>query len=1137
MKCLTCQHINDVAAKFCSECAAPLSRTCVRCGHQLPPSAKFCPECAEPTGFFASGPPSLPDRQEIVGQPPFGSPESYTPKHLARKILNSRSALEGERKQVTVLFADLKGSMELLAERDPEEARKLLDPVIEHMMEAVHHYEGTVNQVMGDGIMALFGAPLAHEDHAVRACYAALRMQERVKRHAEGIFHAHGANLQIRVGLNSGEVVVRAISSDLHMDYTAIGRTTHLAARMEQLASPGSVLLTPSTLGLVEGFVTVKPLGMVPIKGLADPLEVHEVTGVGPARTRFQAVARRGLTRFVGRDAELEQLRRAQQLAGDGRGQVVALVAEAGVGKSRLVYELTHSHSQERWLVLECGAVSYGKAMSYLPVVNLLKSYFEIQDRDSLQAIGDKVAAKLLALDDALEPTLPALLALLDVPMNPSAGSGRAAAWRALDPGQRRQRTLDAVRRLLLREARERPLMLIFEDLHWVDNETRALLDGLVESLGSARILLLATYRPEYQHDWDTKTYYSQMRLDALSTPSAGKLLDALLGDDPALAPLKHLLVKRGNPFFLEETVRTLVETKALEGAPGHYRLTRPVEAIQVPATVQVMLAARVDRLSLEDKRLLQVAAVVGRHVPFSLLRPVAELPDEALRGALDRLQAAEFVYETGLFPDLQYSFKHALTQDVAYGGLLQERRRELHARIVDAIETLHHNRLGEQIELLAHHALRGELREKAVSYLRQAGLRAGARSARQDSVAWFDSALSVLDSLPESPVVLEQAFDIRLELRHMLVQLGDLQGGLKRLREAAKLAQRSNSDHWKSQVAAYMTNMHLMFGELDEALESGTRALEIAERLGDLRLRILATSYLGSTHYHRGEYQRTIERTTGNLAAIPADAVQEHFGASMPVSIFDRCQLIRSLAELGQFADAAKYAAEAFQLAEPTQRSFAIGFVHQSEATIYLLQGHWRKALPSIERAMALFRAGNIGIQLPIVIAQAGWALAELGEAADALGRLRESEQIVEREVASENNAGLMNYFKYLGRAHLALGQLNQARRLANHVIGSWPNRHGHVVHFLRLLGDVASHPDRFDAETGEAHYRKALALAEPLSMRPLVAHCHLGLGKLYQRTGKREQAHEQLTTATTLYREMDMRFWLEQADAETSS
>ena len=645
-----------------------------------------------------------------------------------------------------MLFADLKGSMELLADRDPEEARKLLDPVLELMMEAVHHYEGTVNQAAGDGIMALFGAPLAHEDHAVRACYAALRMQERIKRHAEAVFNTHGVNLQIRVGLNSGDVVVGTIGSDLRMDYTAIGRTTHLAARMEQLASPGSILVTPSTLELVDGFVTVKSLGPVPIKGLIEPLEVHEVTGVGPVRTRFQSVARRGLTPFVGRERELEQLRQAQRLAGSGHGQVVALVAEAGVGKSRLVYELAHSPVLDGWLVMECAAVSYGKAMSYLPVVNLLKGYFEITEQDSLQTISDKVKTKLLALDGALAPTLPALLALLDAPVNDP-------AWQTLDPAQRRRRMLDGVRYLLLREARQRPLLLIFEDLHWIDSETQAVLDSLVESLGSARILLLVTYRPEYQHGWAGKTYYSQLRLDALAGESGGQLLDALLGDDPTLSSLKQLLVNHGNPFFLEETVRTLVETKALEGSSGSYRLTRPIEAIQVPATVQVILASRIDRLSLEDKHLLQIAAVIGRRVPFSLLRAVADLPDDALRGGLDRLQAAEFVYETGLFPDLEYSFKHALTQEVAYGGILQDRRRELHAQIVSSIETLHHNRLDEQIELLAHHALRGELREKAVGYLRQAGVRASARSARQDARAWFEQALSVLEALPEDQV------------------------------------------------------------------------------------------------------------------------------------------------------------------------------------------------------------------------------------------------------------------------------------------------------------------------------------------------------------------------------------------------
>jgi predicted ATPase len=568
----------------------------------------------------------------------------------------------------------------------------------------------------------------------------------------------------------------------------------------------------------------------VPVKGLAEAVEVYEVTGAGPARTRLQAAARRGLTRFVGRDAELEQLRRAQQLAHSGHGQVAAIVGEAGVGKSRLVYEFTHSHRLQGWLVLESASVSYGKATSYLPVIDLLKGYFKIQDRDDLREIRAKVTGKLLTLDESLKPTLPALLALLDLPMDDP-------SWRTLDPAQRRQRTLDAVRRLLLREAREQPLLVIFEDLHWIDSETQAFLDALVHSLGSARLLLLVTYRPEYQRVWGNKTSYSQMRLDALPAESAGELLDALLGDDPELAPLKQLLVKRGNPFFLEETVRTLVETKALVGERGRYRLTLPVQAIQVPATVQAMLAARIDRLFPQDKRLLQVASVVGKDVPFILLQAIADLPDEALRRGLDHLQASEFLYETGLFPDLEYSFKHALTHEVTYSGLLQGRRRELHTRIVEAIETLHQDRLGEQIERLAHHVVRGEVWGKAVHYLRQAGNKAAARSALQDARGWFEQALGALEALPESQSTLEQDFEIRLELRPVLNHLGEVRRTLQRLREAEALAERLNDDRRRGRVCAFVTNIHSYLGELDEALASGTRALAIGRARGDLDL------------------------------------------------------------------------------------------------------------------------------------------------------------------------------------------------------------------------------------------------------------------------------------------------------------
>jgi class 3 adenylate cyclase len=676
---------------------------------------------------------------------PARPPQSYTPPHLAEKILTSKAALEGERKQVTVLFADLKGSMELLADRDPEEARQLLDPVLERMIEAVHRYEGTVNQVMGDGIMALFGAPIAHEDHAVRACYAALRMQESVTRYGDELQRSHGVPVQIRVGLNAGEVVVRAIDSSLHMDYTAVGQTTHLAARMEQLARPGTTLLTADTLRLVEGYIEVRPLGPVPVKGLPEPVEVFELVGASPLRGRFQVRVAGGLTRFVGRETELTALVQALERARAGHGQVVAVVGEAGVGKSRLVYEFAHAHRIQGWLVLESASVSYGKATPYFPVIDLLKRYCHMEESDDLRTIRAKVTGQVLTLDETLQDVIPALLSLLDA-------LPEASPFLQLDPSQRRQRTLDGIKRILLRESHVQPILLVFEDLHWIDTETQALLNSVVESLPTARLLLLANYRPEYQHGWGGKTYYTQLRLDPLPPARADEFLHALLGDDPSLAPLKRLLIARteGNPFFLEESVHTLVETGVLVGQPGAYRLAKPLDSLQVPATVQAVLAARIDRLPLEEKRLLQTAAVIGTEVPLPLLQAVAELPEETLHHGLAHLRAAEFLYETSLFPELAYTFKHALTHEVAYSSVLQERRRVVHAWIVEALETLAGERVAEQVERLAHHAVRGEVWDKAVTYWRQAGDRATTRSAFREAVACWEQALTALPHLAE---------------------------------------------------------------------------------------------------------------------------------------------------------------------------------------------------------------------------------------------------------------------------------------------------------------------------------------------------------------------------------------------------
>jgi class 3 adenylate cyclase/tetratricopeptide (TPR) repeat protein len=1111
MQCPRCQVQNDAGARFCEDCGARLEAVCPSCGTPVTPGKKFCRSC----GAALTGEPSR-----------FTSPESYTPKHLAEKILTSKGALEGERKQVTVLFADLKGSMELLADRDPEEARRILDPVLERMMEAVHRYEGTVNQVMGDGIMALFGAPLAHEDHAVRACYCALRMQESVKTYAETVRRSHGAVVKMRVGLNSGEVVVRTIGSDLHMDYTAVGQTTHLAARMEQLADPGAIVITPDTLALTEGYVQVKSLGPVPVKGLAEPVEVYELTGAGAARTRLQAAALRGLTRFVGRDAEVEHLRRVLGQAGAGRGQVVAIVGEAGVGKSRLVYEFTHSHRVQDWLILEASSVSYGKATSYLPVLDLLKSYFKIGDRDDHREMRAKVLGRVLGLDRGLEPLLPPLLALLDVPVE-------NAAWQNLDPRERRRLTLDAVKRLLLRESQVQPLLVVFEDLHWVDSETQALLDSLVESVGSARLLLLVNYRPEYKHRWGSKTAYSQLRLDSLHAEGAAELLATLLGPDPGLAPLTQMLVKRGNPFFLEETVRTLVETGALAGERGAYRLTRPVEALQVPATVQTVLAARIDRLPPEEKQLLQAASVIGKDVPYALLAAIAEQPEEALRQGLAHLQETDFLYETQLFPDLEHTFKHALTQEVAYGSLLHDRRRALHARVLAALEDAGSSRLSLDTERLAHHALKGEEWGRAAQYLHLAGRRAIAQARYPSGVGFYEAAIRALDQQGEH-ADLTLKLDAYLELGTARTESSELEGYRELMDQAEALARTLNDRERLAQVrvrqAQGLWNLWSGPGNLEDAIERAREAGALAAP-DDLRTRSYAQFLVGAASLAGGRFHHAIKEFDAGVAlfttAVPADA--EAAGLVLPIRANIRAWQAEAYAALGDFGPAVAAAGEAQRIASELRHPAAQGLAGLHAGYVLLQQGQIEAAAAAFERGLASGRARGGHFR--------GLALAHLllGQYDDGLKALAQGLEISGDPLAPQAKI-LTRYGVIPAWAYLAAGRLEEAEAAAARglALATLDNARAYHVPLGRLRAEALALQGKGpQSEEALVDWGRLIELAKELSMRPEVAHCSLGLGKLYGHLGDRRAAGEWLTTAVTMYREMAMGFWLEKAEA----
>jgi class 3 adenylate cyclase/tetratricopeptide (TPR) repeat protein len=1066
---------------------------------------------------------------------PERAPRSYTPLHLAEKILTSKAALEGERKQVTVLFADLKGSMELLADRDPEEARQILDPVLERLMAAVHCYEGTVNQVMGDGIMALFGAPLAHEDHAVRACYAALAMQGAIRAYAEAVRRTYGVTVQIRVGLNAGEVVVRAIGNDLHMDYSAIGETTHLAARMEQLAPPGSILLTAATLRLVEGLVQATLLGPVPVKGVAEPVEVYELVGASTLRGRFQAGVVRGLTRFVGRDQELATVQHALAQAGAGHGQVVALVGEAGVGKSRLVYECVHAHHTLGWTVLESASVSYGKATPYFPVLDLLKRYGHIEDQDDTRTIRAKVTGQVLTLDEALQDAIPALLGLLDaLPDN--------SPFLQLDPPLRRQRTLDALKRVLLRESQVQPLLLIFEDLHWIDAETQALLNTLVESLPTARLLLLVNYRPEYQHGWGSKTYYTQLRLDPLPPASAEEFLAALLGNDPSLVPLKQLLIARteGNPFFLEESVRTLMETGGLVGEPGAYRLAQPLDSMQVPATVHAVLAARIDRLLPEEKWILQTAAVIGTEVSLPLLQAIAELPEDALQRGLVRLQATEFVYETRLFPERAYTFKHALTHEVAYGNLLLERRRVLHARIVESLEAIGRDqgaevasgRSPDQVERLAHHALRGEVWAKALAYCRQAGEKVMAQSAYREAVGYFEQALSVLSHLPEQRDTREQAIDLWLDLHAALLPSGNSERILVTLREAEALAEALDDSRRLGQVSVSLSQHFFLRGAYEQSMVFAQRVLALATASGDRVLQALANQRLGFAHWAQGGYRPAIDCLRQTMALLDGAWRREPFGQPMPPAVGSRAWLACCHAELGTFAEGYALGDEGLRIAEAVDHPASLMSAYWGIGMLALRQGDLSRALPLLERAKGICQEADLPVWFPRMAAALGAAYTLGGRVADAVPLLM---QAMEQTTARETVAFPALCSLPLGEAQMLAGHLEEAYALAERTLAlaREHQERGHQAYALRLLGDIAARRQPPEVALAAAHYQQALALADELGMRPLQAHCHHGLGTLYLKTGQQAQAHAELSTAIALYRAMDMTFWLPQAEA----
>jgi predicted ATPase len=843
------------------------------------------------------------------------------------------------------------------------------------------------------------------------------------------------------------------------------------------------------------------------VKGLADVVEVFALTGASPVRSRLHAAAAQGLTRFVWRDAELELLRRALTLAGSGRGQVVAIVGEPGVGKSRLVWEFTHSHRTAEWLVLEAASVSYGKATTYFPVIELLRGYFQIDARDDVRRVREKVTGKLVSLDRALEATLPVFFSLLDVGENDP-------EWARLDPSQRRRLTLDALKRLLLRESQVQPL----EDLHWIDTETQALLDLLVESLPTAPVLLLVNYRPEYTHAWGSKTSYQQARLDALPATNAAELLDALLGTDAALGDLKRRLIERtqGNPFFLEESVRALVETKALAGRRGAYALTGVMRALQLPATAQAILAARIDRLALGDKRLLQAASVIGKDVPLALLQAVAEESEDVLRRTLGELQATEFLYETRLFPDIEYTFKHALTHEVTYGTLLSDRRRTLHARIVEAIERLYGDRLGEQVDVLAHHAVRGEVWDKAVVYLREAGTKALMRSANTDAVNHLTRGLEVVEALPKS------GEGERHELA-LLFGLGPAIQAAKGLgapeaepvfKRARELSERFGEPRAAFQALWGQWMFETGQGRMEPARRIGSELLGLAARANDRALTLEAHHAMWATSFLLGELATARAHTDQGIALYDREqhrSLAFLYGGHDPGAC---CQSLSAwvlwLAGMPVQAVAAAEAAIALanQLAHPPTTAIGLTWacgLFYLERDVGATGHHARQLIDlSTEQDLPAWRAAGLVFD--------GWARAEAGE------RLTGVTQIQEGIAASKTTGTLLGlvplYMLALVDALLKCGQAVEGLSAVDETLASMATSGVRVFHseFHRLRGELLLARSPSDHAEAEACFRQAVDVARHQGAHGWELRAATSLGRLLGRQGRRDEARQML-------------------------
>jgi class 3 adenylate cyclase len=1097
MRCSKCGADNREGRKFCTQCGSALEAKCPRCGAAIEPAEKFCGECGTP-----------------LGTPPANVGKSHAPQIQIADTPDPEH-LEGERKTVTALFADIKGSMDLIEDLDPEEARAIVDPALRLMMEAVQRYGGYVAQSTGDGIFALFGAPTAHEDHPQRALLAALQMQAEVKRYADKLRAEKGVNLQVRVGANTGEVVVREIrTGEKHTEYLPIGHSTSVAARLQGLATPGYIAISDALRKLVEGYFALKSLGPARIKGVSEPLEIYEVTGLGPLRTRLQRGAARGYTKFVGRQREMETLKHAGELALAGHGQIVAAVAEPGVGKSRLFFEFK-TKNQSDWMVLEAFSVSHGKANAYLPLIDLLHGYFEITADDDERRRRQKVLGKLLDVDRSLEDAVPYLFALLGM----VEGEDSLAQ---MDAQVKKRRTLEAIKRILLWESLNQPLIVMFEDLHLIDEQTQEFLNLLAGSLANAKLLLLVNYRPEYSHQWGSKTYYTQLRLDPLSTESAEEMLSALLGDSSDLAPLKKLIIERteGNPFFMEEMYQSMLEDGII-ARNGAVKVVKPLHSARIPTTVQGVLAARIDRLPSDAKQLLQTLSVIGRESPVSLIRAFTG-SDHELNKMLNDLQLGEFIYEQPALGDTEFIFKHALTQEVAYNSILKERRTALHERIAIAIEEIFADRLEGRFAQLANHYLRAGNTVKAVDYLDLAAERAMRRATYGEAVDLLTSGLELIKTLPEDCARdrLESSMCLRLYEAATVVRVPGF-ASEEILNRAKYLCEKLGDD-----AGLFKALEHIADHQSNRLDASGTRSvredlLKVANRIKDpsliARVRLgLGRSFLLEGHFKSAAEQ--FERIPKNARDVLASEERSISEWKHTISSWNLWLLGYPLAAL---LESDKSVAISTAVWSPLISARALA----GRSALHLLMNNAEVALQSAEAALNICKREGFSWALQLSEFYYNWALIQRGNAQSATiallgGRIPVrgiAAQIRDRAARDGTWGGstLTRFFTCLAEGCLRAGYIEPGLEVVDqsldvaHLSGVTM----YEAETSRLKGELLIAKDTTTAAPVEECYRKAIQVARKQDAKSWELRASVSLARLLRDTNRRDEARATLT------------------------